>query len=204
EWTELMAWVKEHDLSNSENYKYVTERIDVDSFMDYMICELYTGNSDYANIQYYKLPGGKWKWIYYDFCWGFGDPAHDTVTKRRGDAPAASGLFNALLQNSQWKDAFCRRFAELLNTTFTPEKVKAAVDMLYATVESEIERERTKFNGETFMGQTQHAECHGSYDSFVREVERIRKFADERPAKIKADLKEALSLSDSYMQEVFG
>ena len=204
EWTELMAWVNEHDLSSSENYKYVTERIDVDSFMDYMICELYTGNSDYANIQYYKLPGGKWKWIYYDFCWGFGDPAHDTVTKRRGDAPAASGLFNALLENREWKDAFCRRFAELLNTAFTPEKVKAAVDMLYATVESEIERERTKFNGETFMGQTQHAECHGSYDSFVREVERIRKFADERPAKIKADLKEALSLSDSYMQEVFG
>ena len=71
-------------------------------------------------------------------------------------------------------------------------------------MESELERERTKFNGETFMGQTQHAECHGSYDSFVREVERIRKFADERPAKIKADLKSALSLSDSYMQEVFG
>ena len=204
EWTELMAWVNEHDLSSSENYKYVTERIDVDSFMDYMICELYTGNSDYANIQYYKLPGGKWKWIYYDFCWGFTNSDHKTVTLRRGDAPAASGLFNALLQNPQWKDAFCRRFAELLNTAFTPEKVKAATDKLYATVDSEIERERTKFNGETFMGQTQHAECHGSYDSFVREVERIRKFADERPAKIKADLKEALSLSDSYMQEVFG
>ena len=204
EWTELMAWVNEHDLSSSENYKYVTERIDVDSFMDYMICELYTGNSDYANIQYYKLPGGKWKWIYYDFCWGFTNSDHKTVTLRRGDAPAASGLFNALLENREWKDAFCRRFAELLNTAFTPEKVKAATDKLYATVESEIERERTKFNGETFMGQTQHAECHGSYDSFVREVERIRKFADERPAKIKADLKEALSLSDSYMQEVFG
>ncbi len=204
EWTELMAWVNEHDLSSSENYKYVTERIDVDSFMDYMICELYTGNSDYANIQYYKLPGGKWKWIYYDFCWGFGDPAHDTVTKRRGDAPAASGLFNALLENREWKDAFCRRFAELLNTAFTPEKVKAAVDMLYATVESEIERERAKFNGETFMGQTQHLECQGDYEDFVKNAERIKKFADERPAKIKADLKEALSLSDSYMQEVFG
>ena len=204
EWKALMAWVNEHDLSNSENYKYVTERIDVDSFMDYMICELYTGNSDYANIQYYKLPGGKWKWIYYDFCWGFGEPSHDTVTKRRGDAPAASGLFNALLENPQWKDAFCRRFAELLNTQFTPEKVKAAVDMLYATVESEIERERAKFNGETFMGVTQHQECHGSYDSFVRNVEGIRKFAEERPAKIKADLKSALGLSDSYMQEVFG
>ena len=204
EWTELMAWLEEHSLSSSENYKYLCDRVDVDSFMDYMVCELYTGNSDYANIQYYKLPGGKWKWIYYDFCWGFTNSDHKTVTLRRGDAPAASGLFNALLENPQWKDAFCRRFAELLNTQFTPEKVKAAVDKLYAAVDSEIERERLKFNGETFMGQTQHAECHGSYDSFIREVERIRKFAEDRPAKIKADLKEALGLSDSYMQEVFG
>ena len=204
EWTELMAWVNEHDLSSSENYKYVCQRIDVNSFMDYMICELYTGNSDYANIQYYKLPGGKWKWIYYDFCWGFTSSDHKTVTLRRGDRPAASGLFNALLQNREWKDAFCRRFAELLNTQFTPEKVKAATDKLYAAVESEMERERTKFNGETFMGQKQHQEVTGTYDGFVREIERIRKFAEDRPAKIKADLKEALGLSDSYMQEVFG
>jgi len=204
EWTELMAWLEEHSLSSSENYKYLCDRVDVNSFMDYMICELYTGNSDYANIQYYKLPGGKWKWIYYDFCWGFGDPAHDTVTKRRGEVPAASGLFNALLENREWKDAFCRRFAELLNTAFTPERVKAAVDELYATVESEIERERTKFNGETFMGQPQHEECQGDYEDFVKNAERIKKFAEERPAMIKADLKNALELSDSYMQEVFG
>ncbi len=204
EWTELMAWLKTHDLSNGENYKYLCDRVDVTSFMDYMICELYTGNSDYANIQYYKLPGGKWKWIYYDFCWGFTNVSHKTVTLRRGDAPAASGLFNALLANKEWKDQFCRRFAELLNTAFTPERVTAAVDMLYATVESEIERERTKFNGETFMGQKQHGECTGSYEGFVKEIERIRQFANDRPAAIKADLKEALGLSDSYMQEVFG
>lgn len=204
EWTELMAWVKEHDLSNSANYEYICGQIDVNSFMDYMVCELYTGNSDYANIQYYKLPGGKWKWIYYDFCWGFTNSSHKTVTLRMGDAPAASGLFNALIANREWKDAFCRRFAELLNTAFTSENVTAAVDRLYNLVESEIERERLKFNSDTFMGQKQHAECTGSYEGFVKEIDRIKQFAADRPAAIKADLKEALGLSDSYMQEVFG
>lgn len=204
EWLELMEYVKSHDLSVQANYNYVAERMDVNSFMDYMICELYTGNSDYANIQYYKLPGGKWKWIYYDFCWGFNNYEHKTVTLRRGTMPAASDLFNAMLQNAGWKDAFCRRFAELLNTAFTTEKVTAKINELYALVDSEIQRERTKFNGETFMGQTQHQEVLGDYERFVREKERLLEFAEKRPDFIKKNLQEELGLSSSYMEEVFG
>jgi len=69
EWIELMSYVRSHDLTSSEAYAYVDARVDLSSFMDYMICEIYSANSDVWNIQYYKLPGGKWKWIYYDFCW---------------------------------------------------------------------------------------------------------------------------------------
>ncbi len=204
EWKELMNYVKTHDLSNAENYRYVEERLDTGSFMDYMICELYVGNSDYGNIQYYKLPGGKWKWVYYDFCWGWSNVNHQTVTLRRGATPAASDLFNAMLQNSAWRDAFCRRFAQLMETVYAPDRVNALIDELYAAVEPEIRREREKFNGPTFMGMAQKDEVRGSYDSFLSNIEAIRKFAQERPAVIKAQLKSELGLSDSYMQEVFG
>lgn len=204
EWLELMNYVKSHDLSSAENYRYVEERMDVNSFMDYMICELYVGNSDYANIQYYKLPGGKWKWVYYDFCWGWSNVNHQTVTLRRGSAPAASDLFNAMLKNAGWRDAFCRRFAEIMKTVYAPERVNALVDELYAAVEPEIKREREKFNGPTFMGTAQKDEVRGSYDSFQSNITYIRKFAEERPAVIKAQLKSELGLSDAYMQEVFG
>ncbi len=204
EWLDLMEYIKSHDLSSAENYAYVEARIDVNSFMDYMICELYTGNSDYANIQYYKLPGGKWKWVYYDFCWGFSNVDHPTITNRRGQTPAASGLFNALLKNPGWRDAFVRRFAEIMNTVFAEDKINALVDELYAYVEPEIKREREKFNGPTFMNVKQHSEVLGSYESFQNNIASIRKFAAQRPAVIKAQLKSELGLSDSYMQEVFG
>lgn len=204
DWLALMDYVSTHDLSVAANYSYVTDRMDVKSFMDFMICEIYTGNSDYANIQFYRLPGGKWKWIYYDFCWGWADVDHPTVTLRRGPRPAGSDLFNALLKNPEWKDQFCRRFAELLKTVYAEDRVNALVDQLYADVEPEIRREREKFNGPAFMGMAQKAEVLGSYASFQSNIEYIRDFPEDRPAFIKANLQSELGLSDAYMKEVFG
>lgn len=204
EWTAFMNYVSSHDLSVQSNYDYVCSQMDINSFIDYMVCELYTGNSDYANIQYYKLPGGKWKWIYYDFCWGFSNYDHQTLSLRRGSVPAASGLFNALLENKAWRTAFLERFAELLNTAFAPERVIEKIDKLYALVEPEIAREREKFNGKTFMGVQQKDENIGSYDSFVRQIDYLKTFAQKRPQILKDMIQKEFGLSDAYMKEVFG
>lgn len=204
DWLALMDYIKTHDLSNQANYEYVCSQVDVNSFMDYMICEMYTGNSDYANIQYYKYHDGKWKWIFYDFCWGFSNVDHQTVALRRKSTTAGSDLLNALLENSAWRESFLRRFAELLNTAYTPERVTAQIEELYAAVEPEIAREREKFNQATFMGQAQPKENLGSYDSFVSQIEFLKKFAQQRPEKLKEQLQKEFGLSDAYMQEVFG
>ena len=209
EWLALMEYVKSHDLSGTQAYEYVASKMDVDSFMDYMIAEIYTGNTDTYNIQYYKLPDGTFKWIFYDFCWGFGtsgsnNATHDTLAFRRGAAPAGSDLFNALLKNAKWKDAFVRRFAELLKTTYNEERVVALINELYGYVEPEIKREREKFNQSTFMNVKQPAENLGTYESFLKDIEGLKTFAAKRPAELKKQLQSGLGLSDSYMQEVFG
>lgn len=207
EWVEFYDEACKRDLSKAENYKFVTDNMDVDSFMDYMIAEIYNGNTDTYNIQCYKVADGKWKWIFYDFCWGFNNVDHQTLKARMGDTAldAASGrLFKALLNNAEWKDKFVRRFAELLNTAFAPDRVIALVDELYGYVQPEIAREREKFNGETFMGVKQNSQVLGTYEGFEREIARIKEFAQKRPDEIKKQLKSVLGLSDSYMAEVFG
>ncbi|MEG2152214.1 MAG: lamin tail domain-containing protein [Clostridia bacterium] len=204
EWMALTQYINTNDLSVQANYDYVASQVDLNSFMDYMICEIYVGNTDHANIQYYKLPGDKWKWIYYDFCWGFGSLEHNTLAYRRGDMPAASGMFNALLKNSAWRDAFVKRFAQLLKSVYSPERVNAKIDELYGYVEPEIAREREKFNQGTFMGVAQRAENLGSYKSFISQIEALHKYANGRPAQIKSQLKTELGLSDAYINEVFG
>lgn len=207
DWVSLYEYATSHDLSSAEAYAYVSERMDVDSFRDYMIAEIYNGNTDTYNFQYYRLKGGKWKFIFYDFCWGFQSPGHDTLAFRMGKTPSdvcSAKLFAAMLQNKGWRDSFCRRFGELLNTAFAPERVSALIDELYGYVEPEIKREREKFNKDTFMGVKQPNTNLGTYEGFQSEISKLKDFAQRRPEELKRQLQSNLGLSDSYMKEVFG
>jgi hypothetical protein len=207
DWVSLYEYATSHDLSSAEAYAYVSERMDVDSFRDYMIAEIYNGNTDTYNFQYYRLKGGKWKFIFYDFCWGFQSPGHETLDFRMGKTPSdvcSAKLFAAMLQNKGWRDSFCRRFGELLNTAFAPERVTALIDELYGYVEPEIKREREKFNKDTFMGVKQPNTNLGTYEGFQSEISKLKDFAQRRPEELKRQLQSNLGLSDSYMKEVFG
>lgn len=207
DWVSLYEYATSHDLSASDAYNYVAERMDVDSFRDYMIAEIYNGNTDTYNFQYYRLKGGKWKFIFYDFCWGFQSPGHETLAFRMGKTPSdvcSAKLFAAMLQNKGWRDSFCRRFGELLNTAFAPERVSALIEELYGYVEPEIKREREKFNKDTFMGVKQPNTNLGTYEGFQSEISKLRDFAQRRPEELKRQLQSNLGLSDSYMKEVFG
>ena len=207
DWVSLYEYATSHDLSSAEAYAYVSERMDVDSFRDYMIAEIYNGNTDTYNFQYYRLKGGKWKFIFYDFCWGFQNPGHETLAFRMGKTPSdvcSAKLFAAMLQNKGWRDSFCRRFGELLNTAFAPERVTALIEELYGYVEPEIKREREKFNKDTFMGVKQPNTNLGTYEGFQSEISKLKEFAQKRPEEIKRQLQSNLGLSDSYMKEVFG
>ena len=207
DWVSLYEYATSHDLSSADAYNYVAERMDVDSFRDYMIAEIYNGNTDTYNFQYYRLKGGKWKFIFYDFCWGFQNPGHETLAFRMGKTPSdvcSAKLFAAMLQNKGWRDSFCRRFGELLNTAFAPERVTALIEELYGYVEPEIKREREKFNKDTFMGVKQPNTNLGTYEGFQSEISKLKEFAQKRPEEIKRQLQSNLGLSDSYMKEVFG
>lgn len=207
DWVSLYEYATSHDLSSAEAYNYVAERMDVDSFRDYMIAEIYNGNTDTYNFQYYRLKGGKWKFIFYDFCWGFQSPGHETLAFRMGKTPSdvcSAKLFAAMLQNKGWRDSFCRRFGELLNTAFAPERVSALIEELYGYVEPEIKREREKFNKDTFMGVKQPNTNLGTYEGFQSEISKLKDFAQKRPEELKRQLQSNLGLSDSYMKEVFG
>lgn len=207
DWVSLYEYATTHDLSSAEAYNYVAERMDVDSFRDYMIAEIYNGNTDTYNFQYYRLKGGKWKFIFYDFCWGFQSPGHETLAFRMGKTPSdvcSAKLFAAMLQNKGWRDSFCRRFGELLNTAFAPERVTSLIDQLYGYVEPEIKREREKFNKDTFMGVKQPNTNLGTYEGFQSEISKLKDFAQRRPEELKRQLQSNLGLSDSYMKEVFG
>ena len=206
EWTTLLDYIETIDLTKEENYKYVADRIDLDSFMDYMICEIYVGNTDYWNIQMYRCgDNGKWRFIYYDFCWGWNSYEHSTLSARRENERPMSTLFNKLLKRSDWRDAFLRRFGYLMNTVFETQHVLKCIDELYEQVSPEIARERSLFNSEdspyfNYVDPINYA----TYDRFERNIKKIRTYAEMRPAEMRKSIKTMFGLSNEYMKEVFG
>lgn len=190
-YNELMEYISTHDMSQEENFQHVAEQVDTDSFMDLMINQVWVANSDYANIEYYQLlPGGKWKQIYYDFCWTFGsnefpNSDHPTLAKRMESAKAGSTLFNGLLKYKPWRDKFVDRFAWALKEVYNPDHVIETIDTIADMVRSEMPAEREKFGG-TVQG-------------WENTLESMKNFAKKRGANVIQQLKSAFALTDEQI-----
>jgi hypothetical protein len=190
----LMTFIESHDMSVQENYEQVAAQVDTDSFMDLMINQIWVANSDYANIEYYQqLPGGKWKQIYYDFCWTFGssefpDGNHPTLAKRMDSTKAGSTLFNGLLKYKPWRDKFIERFAWALEEIYQPDHVIEVIDKIAEMVRSEMPAEREKFGG--------------SMKGWENTLESMKNFARKRGANVVQQLKGTFSLSEEQNKKL--
>lgn len=185
----LLNYIKTHDMSQKANYDYLASQLDTDSFMDEMINEIYSGNSDYYNMEYYQVPGGKWKQIFYDFCWTF-QTDHPTLSKRMDPQTCGSTMFNALLQYKPWKEAFLKRFAWTMMNIYPTERVISTINQVAGSIASEMPAERAKFTDTTRNWDTA--------------VEGMRTFAKKRPSNMLQQLKSVFGLSGAQLKGYFG
>ena len=143
EYIELTAFVEQNNFYNQDNYNYVSDQIDIDNFIIYNVAQIYMDNRDYPgnNIKYWKVPGGKWKWILYDTDFGFAGQwwsewdqyyAHTFNTldfvlsgnQTTWANPQWATLFiRKFMQNEEFRHKFINRFADEMNTRFLPSNV---------------------------------------------------------------------------------
>ena len=143
EYIELTAFIEENNFYNQDNYNYVSDQIDIDNFIIYNVAQIYMDNRDYPgnNIKYWKVPGGKWKWILYDTDFGFAGQwwsewdqyyAHTFNTldfvlsgnQTTWANPQWATLFiRKFMQNEEFRHKFINRFADEMNTRFLPGNV---------------------------------------------------------------------------------
>lgn len=94
---------------------------------------------------------GRWRWMAYDLDFGFGldfdyvyeraaeygdnDPAHNTLAYALDpngadwpNPPWSTALFRNLVENQGFRDRFASRFADLLNTSFSPRRSQELLD----------------------------------------------------------------------------
>ncbi len=192
EFRELLSFVKNNNMGKSSNYKYVCSKIDIDNYIDYIICVSFFKNNDLGNSRYY-LDGkdGKWRWIMYDL-----------DISMRNEAGRISGgysfeqvedkepLHRNLLENKDYRNAFIERYAELLNTVFMPDNLTGILDEMTVMIEPEIRRNASRWTDQ-------------SYSRWKSEIAALRNVCLKRRDVVKSQLKSYFELSNSKMKKLF-
>jgi hypothetical protein len=144
DYDQLLGFLGSHNLSDQTNYNYVRQQIDMESYMDYQIAQIYFANQDWPgnNIKFWKpkRPGSAWRWLLFDTDFGFGlysSPDHNTLTfatETQGpdwpNPPWSTFLFRKLLESQEFRDRFVDKFGVYINSTFNPGRVSGIIDSL--------------------------------------------------------------------------
>jgi len=199
EYLEMINFLNSKNLAIQENYKIVESFIDIPSFIDYYILQIYIANTDWPgnNNKFWKISGtnGKWRWILFDTDFGFGwiygeDYRHNTLgfaLEENGPAwpnpPWSTFIFRKLLENQGFKNSFITRFSDLVNTVFKPEKIKELLLANSDVIESSIAKHANKWN-------------QFSFNQWQNNIITMQQFADLRIPYLKIHFKNEFNISD--------
>lgn len=162
---DYQAWLNElanANLSTEAGYQLATARMDVANYIDYIVTECFFANTDWPvnNCDFWrssvnqtavagKYGDGRWRWALYDLDLaglvvdGVGGVNRNMLTYLSANDMTSvtepGFLINRLWQNASFKQEFIRRYTELMNTTFRPERTAAVIHAAAAEIEGEIE-----------------------------------------------------------------
>jgi len=203
DYLDLINYVKTHDLSKSEYYNAVAARVDIDNYIDYLITEIFFCNGDTGNIKFYRerSENGKWRWIMFDFDMTLRNEAlwnsYNMFEKLFNPSGHGSGnafstaLQCALLKNGTFKQKFIERFAELLNTAFTPGYMREVLEPMAAKIDSEMTRHCARW------GKPE------TYADWQTELKNLYRIVDGRRNHVKKQLIGYFNLSASEEARLF-
>ena len=195
----MISFINNNSLSNSKNYEKIKEQIDIQSFSDFWIGEIYTANYDILNTRYFSNPlidNGKWKYIFYDIDSGFFRTSQNTFVEYTN--PSGMGSWNfptVLLRNmmksSEFKSTFLERLSYNLNNTWAYKNVEKRID----EVIDEIGKEEFKKNAERWGN---------SYSHWEKSIKSMKTFAKNRNSYLIKYAKSYFNLSSNDVKKYFG
>lgn len=129
-WLEFIDFIKTANLAVPANWTYVESRIDLESFMDFVIAESYGNNTAWVHNREFwkeKKPGAKWKWFLPDM-----DRTLST-SKTSGtlaELLASEDVLKRLKANTGFKQRLAQRYAAHMAGTFSAGRVQAIMTQL--------------------------------------------------------------------------
>ncbi len=190
---QLMDWLETADLSDSIQYQYISEKIDIENFIDYQIMEMFISNTDWPanNMRCWQEPGGPWRWIFYDGDAGFqnyhANVFANAVSESTQEWPTnarSTLLFRRLLQNKTFCKQFVQRYNELSNHYLAYQYTGNYLLQTQNQIKNEIPRQSFRFGNPTNINEWKQA------------VKAVDKFLQKRTQAMTDSLKVFFNLPD--------
>jgi hypothetical protein len=206
DWMNLTSFIDNNSLIGSVNYNQVASQIEINSFIDYFASQIFYANHDWPgnNIRYWKTtdPTSKWRWIIYDTDFGFGGISGTYVSNSLAAATATNGpgwpnppwstlFLRKLLENAEFRNQFVNRYADLLNSTFLPDRVNGTIDKMRDKIVNEI--------GNHLMHWSASNQA-----TWLSNVQVLKTFASKRPANVFKHIQQKFSFQPQIPINVSG
>lgn len=193
EFEEIIEFITKSDMSREENYSKVEEKLDIQSYLDYLCANMYLANADYGKESYTiwrtktSLGGGysdgRWRFILGEMDNTINNGANGNVATPTIDTFLQQGvqedvLLKSLIKNDKFKRLFDETMNNMINNIFSEENVLAAISKERELIEKMARASYKRFNGEAadnFYG----SEIEKIEEFFETRGEYIRVYADE-------------------------
>ena len=195
-WDNMISFVLRNDLSIPANYAHLQTLIDTDNFANYQIIEIFCANKDWpqhnSKMWRPRSADGRWRWLLYDVdnSMGAGADAFDNTLRyaigaeTNPDVVNFSFLFREMLKNTEFRNAFINRYADLLNTRFTTNRAFAVLADIEAEMLPEMKRHMGRWNQRFYKWEDQ--------------LDTIRTFFQLRPGRARQHIRSEFNLPIPY------
>ncbi len=211
-YSETIEYIRQNKLQDNVHYEHIKTRISTESYIDYLIAQLFSTNTDWPgnNIKFWRyktdeyLPDaghgkdGRWRWMLFDTDFGFGiyNP-EDYTTNMMEFATVPAGpdwpnpewstfLFRSLVENETFRTEFITRYCDQLNSALLPEVTKSVINTMQERLEPEMEK-----HFERWRSTSDLSSWYGSINTMLN-------FADRRPEYVRSHLQEFFDLESEY------
>lgn len=147
DWWNFYTWINTADLSQPEQAEHAFSRLDMPSFIDYMLFEIYTANLDWPqnNVLHWQAEAGAlFRWLFYDGDGCFTRPYYNAFENAMNQG-GNSRVFNHFLESKDFRYSFYQRYVELLSSAFSVPYLQSVLEDYRQMVEGEIAAQSDRF-----------------------------------------------------------
>lgn len=193
----IRNYIQNHNMQSDEHYEYISNKIDIDNFIDFWIGEIYTTNNDIVNMRFFNNPNvdnGKMKMIFYDFDYAFYNYSINylnwmTQSSGLGEKNYDNTILRGLMQNNKFKKRFVERLSYNMKNVWSEKNIDNKYNELYNMLKPEMQRNQERW------GLT--------YSQWEDNCKELKNYLEKRREYILNHTKSYFGLSSKEMKDYF-